>query len=257
MVGTGQNASMIILGGTDVSRGSGKAGIVGDAWILTNLGIAEKRCWIKLPWDGPGVERCRHTLNTVGSNIIVWGGWDGEGTVKDAITVWHGSLDDHLADSELSEKQVTTRKWEIKPNNSSTATTTTTTTTTNRIDGRQSKIIQERWEAEIPFRREDLPPEILKKSQTSKLPNAVARAMHRYAVLKGKDTYIDPASGYSVFTQLYLKRRPCCGNGCRHCPYGHKNVPKQKNASNSTSTPSSLVACSPDNPSVAAAALDW
>ena len=26
---------------------------------------------------------------------------------------------------------------------------------------------------------------------------------------------------------LYLRRRPCCGNGCRHCPHGHVNVPKR------------------------------
>ena len=29
----------------------------------------------------------------------------------------------------------------------------------------------------------------------------------------------------ACFTQAYLRRRPCCGNGCRHCPWGHANVP--------------------------------
>jgi hypothetical protein len=29
-----------------------------------------------------------------------------------------------------------------------------------------------------------------------------------------------------VFTAWYhLKRGECCGNGCRHCPYDHVNVP--------------------------------
>jgi len=29
--------------------------------------------------------------------------------------------------------------------------------------------------------------------------------------------------GYMVFTaQYHLKRGYCCGNGCRHCPYGKK-----------------------------------
>jgi len=31
---------------------------------------------------------------------------------------------------------------------------------------------------------------------------------------------------YLVFTAAYhLKRGSCCGSGCRHCPYGHVNVP--------------------------------
>jgi len=29
-----------------------------------------------------------------------------------------------------------------------------------------------------------------------------------------------------VFTAAYhLKRGYCCGSGCRHCPYEHRNVP--------------------------------
>jgi hypothetical protein len=34
------------------------------------------------------------------------------------------------------------------------------------------------------------------------------------------DSYIDPVTGFMVFTARYLARRGfCCGNGCRHCPY--------------------------------------
>ena len=37
------------------------------------------------------------------------------------------------------------------------------------------------------------------------------------------DYYIDPATGFLVFTAAYLLRRGyCCGNGCRHCPYEKK-----------------------------------
>ena len=25
--------------------------------------------------------------------------------------------------------------------------------------------------------------------------------------------------------QVKLEQRPCCGNGCRHCPWEHANVP--------------------------------
>ncbi|EOD05416.1 hypothetical protein EMIHUDRAFT_199139 [Emiliania huxleyi CCMP1516] len=61
-------------------------------------------------------------------------------------------------------------------------------------------------------------------------PSASLVALHRLAVRSQppRDTYIDPDTGYSVFTQAYLKRRPCCGNGCRHCPWGHVNVPGRR-----------------------------
>ncbi|MGE0878960.1 MAG: DUF5522 domain-containing protein [Acidimicrobiia bacterium] len=45
-------------------------------------------------------------------------------------------------------------------------------------------------------------------------------AAHERAVAAGHDTYRDPATGYSVFTRVFLAaRRRCCGSGCRHCPY--------------------------------------
>jgi hypothetical protein len=41
----------------------------------------------------------------------------------------------------------------------------------------------------------------------------------------GRDYYVDPDGRY-VFTAAYLLARGyCCGNACRHCPYGHMNVP--------------------------------
>jgi ATP-binding cassette subfamily B (MDR/TAP) protein 1 len=49
--------------------------------------------------------------------------------------------------------------------------------------------------------------------------------LHRAADDAGRDTYIDPASGYQVLTsKALLKQGACCGNSCRHCPYGHINV---------------------------------
>jgi hypothetical protein len=43
----------------------------------------------------------------------------------------------------------------------------------------------------------------------------------------GPGDFYFTSEGYLVFTEQYLLRRGfCCGNGCRHCPYGHKNVPK-------------------------------
>lgn len=40
------------------------------------------------------------------------------------------------------------------------------------------------------------------------------------------DYYFDPDTGLLVLTSTYLRRRrECCGNKCRHCPYGWQNVP--------------------------------
>ena len=84
----------------------------------------------------------------------------------------------------------------------------------------------------------DLPDGEVERAARSPLPLAMAKALHRYAMKAEpqRDTYIDPATGYSVFTQAYLKRRPCCGNGCRHCPWGHVNVPGRKQAADKASS---------------------
>lgn len=44
------------------------------------------------------------------------------------------------------------------------------------------------------------------------------------AALAPEDYYFE--GGNLVFTAAYhLRRGSCCGSGCRHCPYGHANVP--------------------------------
>ncbi|KAK3593351.1 hypothetical protein CHS0354_021915 [Potamilus streckersoni] len=48
---------------------------------------------------------------------------------------------------------------------------------------------------------------------------------HLTAVKAGKLFYTDPTTGYQVMTRLvHMNRGRCCGNACRHCPYGHANV---------------------------------
>jgi hypothetical protein len=43
---------------------------------------------------------------------------------------------------------------------------------------------------------------------------------HAAALAGGEPTYVDPATGYSVFTARFLwERGVCCETGCRHCPY--------------------------------------
>ncbi len=47
-----------------------------------------------------------------------------------------------------------------------------------------------------------------------------AAAAHAAAVAAGESGYVDPGTGWFVFTAATLEARgECCGNGCRHCPY--------------------------------------
>jgi hypothetical protein len=47
----------------------------------------------------------------------------------------------------------------------------------------------------------------------------VARA-HLAAEAAGEDGYLDPMTGFFVFTRARLMANGrCCGSGCRHCPY--------------------------------------
>lgn len=46
------------------------------------------------------------------------------------------------------------------------------------------------------------------------------QAAHDEADVLHQDTYVDPQTGYSVFTRgAHLRRGHCCHSGCRHCPY--------------------------------------
>ncbi|XP_029002656.1 uncharacterized protein C1orf53 homolog [Betta splendens] len=49
--------------------------------------------------------------------------------------------------------------------------------------------------------------------------------IHREACEAQKQMYVDPSSGYKVFTEhAHLQRGKCCGSACRHCPFGQVNV---------------------------------
>ena len=48
---------------------------------------------------------------------------------------------------------------------------------------------------------------------------AIRRA-HDAAVAVGEPGYLDPETGYFVFTAATLAANgSCCNRGCRHCPY--------------------------------------
>ena len=51
------------------------------------------------------------------------------------------------------------------------------------------------------------------------------RKAHRQALKNRESFYIDPQTGFHVFTEIGLRQRGhCCGSGCRHCPYQHESM---------------------------------
>lgn len=48
---------------------------------------------------------------------------------------------------------------------------------------------------------------------------------HDDACARAEAMYLDPDTGFMVFTELGLRARErCCGSGCRHCPFHHEGV---------------------------------
>jgi len=198
LAGSGEDAALLIVSGQDSQRGTGAAAVLADAWVLSPLGSSERQ-WTRLDWEGMPLRRCRHSIVLANNDTlaIVYGGFDGATTIDDHHSLFAAPLP--CPGDRCHEEQVTEKVERL----------------------------QERWDAELPVTESDLNEEDRLKALKSRLPLALEKALHRHAMKQSppRDTYIDPATGYSVFTQAYLKRRPCCGNGCRHCPYGHVNVP--------------------------------
>ena len=77
---------------------------------------------------------------------------------------------------------------------------------------------------------DDLSAEVRCAAEQSDDPVALERALHREACERGETMYCDPHTGLCVFTKVFLQKKSCCGNGCRHCPYAHRGVPDEHKA---------------------------
>jgi Family of unknown function (DUF5522) len=56
-----------------------------------------------------------------------------------------------------------------------------------------------------------------------KRAEAITRA-HDAAVAAGEPGYLDPETGYFVFTAVALAANgSCCESGCRHCPWDYSS----------------------------------
>lgn len=74
----------------------------------------------------------------------------------------------------------------------------------------------------------DLPTPMNSAVSTSVLNEDIEQC-HRFACDAKENFYTDPQTGFSVLTEHFLYQRNfCCGNVCRHCPYGHVNVSLEK-----------------------------
>lgn len=81
-------------------------------------------------------------------------------------------------------------------------------------------------------------------------------SLHEDAVARGETSYLDPQTGFVVFTKLGLiERGKCCGAGCRHCPFGHESVPVERR-SRRIQQPAWLTDARP-NPADSLAILFW
>ncbi len=50
----------------------------------------------------------------------------------------------------------------------------------------------------------------------------IIEEIHEKSCSGKRDFYIDPNTGFLVFTSYFLKERGyCCESSCRHCPYGY------------------------------------
>ena len=246
VVGSGDAAALVVVGGQDGAAGAGPAAVrriplrqhafffsttsalsyskaaslmqvVADAWVLWPLGSRQQRSWSQLDWRGRyPVQRCRHSVvlpaAAAAGLVVVFGGFDGAHTLDEHHSLFCAQA---LPDGARGGATVAggAQQQLAKP-------------TPRRQAGGDV------WAAERPLTENDLPAEERAEAAESYLPLAMAKALHRAAVnaRPPRDTYIDPDTGYSVFTHAFLKRRPCCGNGCRHCPWGHVNVPKRRDS---------------------------
>ena len=95
---------------------------------------------------------------------------------------------------------------------------------TDHAHDRQSMQPQRSWP--VSFTEADLSAAARAEAESQRSePLGFQRVLHREACRQGYDTYKDPPTGYTVFTARALQPRPCCGNGCRHCPHAHCSVP--------------------------------
>jgi hypothetical protein len=248
--------------GMVIHGGCSDRGELADLWLLHWQGPIASWYWERLGENSnaPGA-RCKHTATIAGDNLVVAGGERGGVPLVDVHTFdlksksWASlphlpypiACQQCLIPSSNGIAVATYRNnmgdgWTVHslPWYSLGNSNLLESTGTTRVNAKkQVKSNSVSWKASEPLSLQHVQEQAsagdhkAKKALASienlaeeKRSQARWAMLHRMANMSGREEYIDPASGYVVFTASFLRKRPCCGNGCRHCPYGHINVPK-------------------------------
>ena len=210
--------ALLILGG------QAQGALLGDAHVL----LLRSRRWLPAPSLPRAV--CRHGAAALDCGVAVWGGWDGTRCVSDLLLLPSADV---WAACGLRRREV------LGPEEGRRVRAIVLAAESGQPEPERSPVRPEAWEEAAPLSLEDVEAAAaegkerelralqgLQRVAPARREQATWATLHRLANAAGLDQYLDPASGYTVFTATYLKRRPCCGHTCRHCPHGHVNVPK-------------------------------
>ena len=157
------------------------------------------RAWSRFGGAEPALQICRHAAVFADGFLVLFGGHDGEALSNDLRRI---PLSPMLRSSEAAPG---TAAASVEP-----------------AEGPKVSSVEMFKVAQKPLTLDDLPVELVEGKSARQLIGV----LHRAALARELDMYVDPLSGYPAFTAHYLRRRDCCGNRCRHCPWGHKNVVK-------------------------------
>lgn len=161
------------------------------------------RIWSTFGHPCPALKICRHAAVFADGFFVIFGGHNGDRHSNDVLRIPLAELMTNSAANHIASEDAE----EIGSKTSS-----------------QPLTAMDMFKVEqTPLTLADLRPEVVHGKSSRQL----IRILHSAAVARSLDMYIDPESGYPAFTKIFLERRECCGNGCRHCPWGHVNVPKK------------------------------
>jgi hypothetical protein len=250
-----EGRGMVIHGGTS------DQGDLSDVWLLHWEGPPSCWRWEELGGSSSALgARSKHSAIVLGDGLLIAGGYKNGGSCLEAH-MFHLGLKTAVVLPDLPDAMVR-RQGIVALSSGVIAMTQQEGSDTwdlhqlphyvlwsligqNFNAGRQ-KIVQAKhsegkaiaWDANQPLSMQDVQEKAgagdekalkalanIEKLADEKRPQARWAMLHRMANSLGREQYIDPAIGYIVFTATFLRKRPCCGNGCRHCPYGHVNVP--------------------------------
>lgn len=185
-------------------------------WAMVPLQLhaldLRSRCWSTFGQPCPDFGVCRHAAVFADGFFVIFGGHSRDGHSNDLLRIPLAELMTHSAGNHIAKEGAKEKALE---------------TSSHPLTAMDMFKVEQ-----TPLTLADLPPEAVRGKSSRQL----IRILHSAAVARHLDMYIDPESGYPAFTKIFLERRDCCGNGCRHCPWGHVNVPKKNDSAQQAAT---------------------